>query len=256
MPLPHNSTECIPSEVRGRSSSATELSDIYASELVQGHLDIVNRECRRISKNLPSNVSFEDIVSAGTVGLIEAAQKYDSSRGVPFSAFCLTRIRGAVQDELRRMDWLPRAVRGQATRVDEANRYLWMRLQRKPTMFEVAERIGVNSDEFSTLLCSCSQEPFVSIFLSQGDDTKNRLVDSVADESVPSPSDRLQRLDLLRTATKGLKQRERLILILYYYEGLTMKEVGAALGIGLSRVSALHHEIILRLRDSLTCDAE
>lgn len=248
-------TKCSDYSQNDELDRSTQAGETYASELVQKHMGLVARECKRIARSLPAYIRFEDLISAGTVGLIEAAEKYDCKYGVPFSSYCLARIRGAVRDELRGVDWRPRSVREKAKSIDEAKTYLWSRLQRAPTMSELAEQLNVDHDQVMSMLSSCERGNIVSIFQSQhGGVPNSQLVNSIADTSTPSPVERLKRKDFLRTVTKGLSQKERLIVILYYFEELTMKEVGDALGIGLSRVSAMHQEIIARLRDKLKFD--
>ncbi len=185
---------------------------------------------------------------------MDAIDAFDLDRGVKFETYCVPRIRGAMLDELRKMDWVPRLVRSRARKLSEANKELSERLGRMPTQDELAEHLKVDKAELSRVMSDANAAGLVSLnkkwFETDGSKDVSEI-DLIEDERGEDPTSRMQRSDIIRMVTKGLSRNERMILILYYYEEMTMKEVGATLDLSESRVSQMHSAIISRLQQQL-----
>ena len=224
------------------------------NRLIELFLPLVKYNGERIWSRLPDGVELDDLVSAGTFGLMDAIDAYDMSRGVKFETYCVPRIRGAMLDELRTMDWVPRLVRSNASKLNEALKTLEARLGRAPADSEVAEYMGLSAEEFEKLLVEANALSLVSLNKKwcETDSSKEvHEIDIIEDKKGEDPTRRIQKHDLMRLVTKGLNRNERLIIILYYYEELTMKEIGATLDLSESRVSQMHSAIVERLQSQL-----
>jgi RNA polymerase sigma factor for flagellar operon FliA len=219
--------------------------------LMERFLHLVRYNAERIYTRLPDEVDIEDLMSAGLFGLMDAIDAFDLERKVKFETYCAPRIRGAILDELRSMDWVPRLVRHRTSRVDQARQSIEMRLGRRATDQEVAEKLEIERDEFEKYKRDSQAVSVTSITRKcfQGDGSGEvREIDVVKDDGQTGPVKDLQRKDLKDLITKGLSRAERLIVVLYYYEGMTMKEIGATLDLSESRVSQMHSSILLRLK--------
>jgi RNA polymerase sigma factor FliA len=210
---------------------------------------------RRIHERLPRHVPLEDMVHAGVIGLIDALNKFDRSKHVQFGSYAKFRIRGAILDSLREMDWGPRELRRKARRVEEAQRKLSMDLSRAPTEVEVAAELNLELREFQQLLTELDGLEVGSLHLESPWDGKDEdLCDYLPNAPEDTPFFRCMRSEmkeLLARAVTALPEKEQQVLTLYYFEELTMKEVGAVLGIGESRVSQIHSLAVVRLRARL-----
>lgn len=233
---------------------ADRSNEILRNELIEAYLPLVRYHAERVWSRLPDEVDLDDLVSAGVFGLMDAIDAYDSSRGVKFETYCVPRIRGAMLDELRNMDWVPRLVRSRARKLAEANKELSDKLGRLPTEDELAQRLNVDKVELSRVMSDANAANLVSLnkkwFETDGSKDVSEL-DLVEDVRGEDPTARLQKSDVIRMVTKGLSYNERMIVILYYYEEMTMKEVGATLDLSESRVSQMHSAIIARLQQQL-----
>jgi RNA polymerase sigma factor for flagellar operon FliA len=215
---------------------------------------LVKYNAERIWARLPDGVELDDLISSGTFGLMDAIDAYDLSRGVKFETYCVPRIRGAMLDELRTMDWVPRLVRSKASKLNEAIKTLQARLGRTPADAEVAAHMELSAAEFEKLLVDANAISLVSLNKKwcETDSSKDvREIDILQDKKGEDPTRRIQKGDLMRLVTKGLNRNERLIIILYYYEELTMKEIGLTLDLSESRVSQMHSAIVERLQSQL-----
>jgi RNA polymerase sigma factor for flagellar operon FliA len=210
---------------------------------------------RRIHERLPRHVPLEDLVHAGVIGLIDALNKFDRSKHVQFGSYAKFRIRGAILDSLREMDWGPRELRRKARRVEEAHRKLSLELSRAPTENEVAAELGMALKDFQHLLGELDSLEVGSLRIeSPWDGKEEDLCDYLPNAPEDTPFFRCLRSemkDLLTRVIAELPEREQQVLALYYFEELTMKEVGAVLGIGESRVSQIHSLAVVRLRSRL-----
>ena len=219
--------------------------------LIARHLDLVAYAAERLHKRLPSEVEINDLKSAGAFGLMDAVESFDPDRGVKFETFCTQRIRGAMFDELRSMDWVPRLVRSRTAKVDKVRKSIEMETGARPTEEEVAARLNVSGDEFEKLQKDSRPISMVSLTRKcfETDSSKDvREIDVVEDNRQENPQQAVQKQDLQALITKGLSRAERLIVILYYYEEMTMKEIGATLDLSESRVSQMHSSILARLK--------
>jgi RNA polymerase sigma factor for flagellar operon FliA len=226
-------------------------SEAIRNFLMEKYLDIVRYTAERMHMRLPSEVDVEDLMSAGLFGLMDAIDAFDLDRGVKFETYCAQRIRGAIFDELRAMDWVPRLVRARTAKVDRARKGLEMELGRKPTDKEICGRLNVDPAEFQKLCKDSRPVGVVSLNRKwfETDSNKDiREIDVIRDERQENPLSELQRKDLKLLITKGLSRAERLIVILYYYEEMTMKEIGMTLDLSESRVSQMHSSILARLK--------
>lgn len=221
------------------------------NQLIERYMPIVRNRGERIWARLPDGVELDDLISAGTFGLIDAINAFDVSRGVKFETFCMQRVQGAILDELRSMDWVPRMVRTKASRVNEAFKTLEFELGRKPRDVEVAEFLNISLDELPRLLAETHSVNISSLDKKWGE-TEGfkdvREIDVLADQRGEDPTERLSKVDLIRAYTRGLTKSERLIVILYYYEEMTMKEIGVTLDLSESRVSQMHSAIVERIK--------
>jgi len=233
-----------------KDSSNQELRN----RLVEIYLPLVKYNGERIWARLPEGVELDDLISAGVFGLMDAIDAFDLSRGVKFETYCVPRIRGAMLDELRTMDWVPRLVRSKASKLNEAVKNLEARLGRQPTDPELAAELGITVAELEKMMLDANAVNLISLNKKwyETDSYKDvREIDILEDKKGEDPTRRIQKNDLMRLVTKGLNRNERLIIILYYYEELTMKEIGATLDLSESRVSQMHSSIVQRLQNQL-----
>ncbi len=219
--------------------------------LMEKFLHLVRYNAERIYTRLPDEVDLEDLMSAGVFGLKDAIDAFDLERKVKFETYCATRIRGAILDELRSMDWVPRLVRSRTTKIEQARQEIQKRTGRPATDDEISGILNVEGDDFEKLKRDGDAVSTRSLtqrcFPSDGN-RDVREIDVIRDESQSNPIIDVQRRDLKDLLTKGLSRAERLIVVLYYYEGMTMKEIGSTLDLSESRVSQMHSSILLRLK--------
>ncbi len=221
------------------------------NRLMEAYLPIVKYNAERICARLPNEVENDDLVSAGVFGLVAAIDSFDLGRGVKFETYCAPRIRGAMLDELRTMDWVPRLVRSRVAKLEEASRTLEAELGRSPSEGELARRLRLSSPELDKLMRDGTAVSVVSLSRKHYATDSNREVceiDVLEDKRGADPLAETQKKDLKDLVTRGLNRAERLVLILYYYEAMTMKEIGAVLDLSESRVSQLHSAILERLK--------
>ena len=225
--------------------------DCYRNMLMENYRYLVKYAADRLHSKLPDKVELDDLISAGVFGLMDAIDAFDPKRGVKFETYCSPRIRGSILDELRSVDWVPRLVRSRASQLTKATQSLETLLGRKPTDKETAKQLKMNKAEFERLQRDANATSLISLDtkFSDNDSEKNvREIDVIKDQKSKSPLDEAQKRDLKSLITKGLTRAEQLIIILYYYEEMTMKEIGATLDLSESRVSQMHSSIIARLK--------
>ncbi len=222
--------------------------------LIERYLPLVRYNAERVWAKLPEGVDLNDLISAGVFGLMDAIDAFDLGRGVKFETYCVPRIRGAMLDELRTMDWVPRLVRSKASKLESARKEAEAEFGRPPSDSEMAQRLRIPLPEYEKLKSEASAVNLVSLNKKwyETDSYKDvREVDILEDSKGEDPTRGIQKRDLMKLVTKGLNRNERLIIILYYYEELTMKEIGNTLGLSESRVSQMHSSIVARLKDQL-----
>ncbi len=221
------------------------------NRLLEHYRHLVRYAAERLHSKLPDKVELDDLISSGTFGLMDAIDAYDPSRGVKFETYCSPRIRGSILDELRSLDWVPRLVRSRAHQLSKATQALETSLGRKPTEKETAQELNLDMKEFKRLKKDANAVSLMSLNtkLNDGDGEKDvREIDVLKDQKSSNPLMEAQKRDLKNLITKGLTRAERLIIVLYYYEEMTMKEIGATLDLSESRVSQMHSSIIARLK--------
>ena len=224
----------------------------YFRNLLMEHYRILVKYCaERLHNKLPDKVEVDDLISAGIFGLIDAIDAFDPDRGVKFETYCSPRIRGSILDELRSMDWVPRLVRARAHQLAKATHSLEIHFGRKPPEKEIAKELDMDTEEFNRLRRDANAVSLVSLDTKYGDGDNEkdiREIDIIKDGKSKNPVIEAQKRDLKSLLTKGLTRAERLIIVLYYYEEMTMKEIGATLDLSESRVSQMHSSIIARLK--------
>jgi len=238
--------------------------DIAARDaLILNYSPLVKYVAGRISSNLPRNVETADLISYGVFGLIDAIDRYDTERGIKFETYAIARIKGAILDELRSLDWVPRSVRSRAREIEKTYIVLENRLRRLPSDAEVAAEMGISERELQALFTKLSYTSVVSfdeLWTSNGDsDGRPHVYATIKDEAADDPVTTFEAVELkqiLATAIDRLPEREKTVVALYYYEGLTLKEIGVILGVTESRVSQLHTKAVLRLRARLRSSRE
>lgn len=229
--------------------------DLTREEIVHKYLHLVKYVAGRISINLPPNVEINDLINDGILGLIDAIEKYDDARGVKFETYAITRINGAILDALRALDWVPRAVRQRARELERVYQDLEVELGRAATEEEVAERMGVSVKELDVLLQKVRGTAVLSLeeFLPNERGYEIPLLDTLRDDGteVTSAVETREIKHALVRAVDELPHQERTVISLYYFEGLTLKEIKGALNVSESRVSQIHAQAVIHLRAKL-----
>ena len=229
-------------------------SEESRNRLLENYLSIVKYTAERLHTKLPDEVDVNDLMSAGVFGLMDAVNAFDPERGVKFETYCAPRIRGAILDELRSLDWVPRLVRNRAHKLGQAMQSLEARLGRRPNEKELAKEMRLPMREFRKLRKDAHAVGVVSLNRKwfETDSSKDvREIDVLEDLRSANPFRDVQQRDIKDLVTRGLSRAERLIIILYYFEEMTMKEIGETLDLSESRVSQMHSSILVRLRNQL-----
>jgi RNA polymerase sigma factor for flagellar operon FliA len=222
--------------------------------LIEYHMPLVRTIAERVLQTLPKSIDVDDLSSAGTFGLMDAINGFDLSRGIKFKTYCTTRIRGSILDELRSQDWVPRLVRLKAHRLERAIRQLESELGRLPNQIEIADCLGITIEELQAHEAEANAKTIFSLSekWDDGDDDKEmEKVEILADRKSVDPVDTIQQRDALDTITNSLTKKERLIVLMYYYEGLTMREIGEIMELTESRVCQIHSNVMARLKAQL-----
>ena len=226
-------------------------------ELILNFSPLVKYVAGRLASGLPQTVDTADLISYGIFGLIDAIEKFDLGRAIKFETYAIARIRGAIIDELRSMDWVPRSVRSRAREIESAYVSLENSLHRVPSDAEVADHMGISAKELQDLLAKLSYTSVVSfeeMWVGGDREDGQSAIGSIKDDAAEDPVaifETAEIKEILAGAIDKLPERERTVIALYYYEGLTLKEIGQVLGVTESRVSQLHTKAVLRLRAKL-----
>jgi len=223
------------------------------NKLVEAYLPLVKVVAERMHARLVEQVDIDDLHSSGILGLLDAVNAYDPDRGVKFETYCLPRIRGAMLDELRSMDWVPRLVRSRHRKLMETVEILEATMGRKPTETEIARKLGVPLSKVRQMQNDSNLVGQISLEhpVDNGGGKLCRLGETIRDRNQEEPSHTATKHDLRNLIMQGLSKAERLVILLYYYEGMTMKEIGATLGLSESRISQMHSELVERLRAAM-----
>jgi RNA polymerase sigma factor for flagellar operon FliA len=226
--------------------------------LILTYAPLVKFVAGRVGASLPSHVDEQDLVSYGLLGLIGAIERFDPGREIKFETFAMARIRGAIIDELRSLDWVPRSVRTRARQIERSIAVLERELMRAPTDEEIAAKLGITGEELEESLREISRTSVAALdelWSPSGSGDQVALIDTIQDGSEPDPESSLEQTEIreaLAEAISVLPEREKLVVTLYYYEELTLREIGEVLGVTESRVSQLHTKAILRLKAHLS----
>ena len=212
----------------------------------------------RIKVNLPPSFSYEDIASYGVEGLIDAVEKYSPDRGAKFETYALMRIRGAIIDKIRAKDWIPRTVRKKIKEVKEAINNLKIEFGRMPTNQEVADKLGIEKEKVDEILAQDTGIDSLYDKKNLGDESVE-IIDTIEDSKSERPEEAAEKKDAkleLERALKRLPERERMLLVFYYHENMTLKEIGEAINVSESRVCQLHAQAIMKLRNILSASRQ
>lgn len=227
-------------------------------QLILNYAPLVKYVAGRMGAALPAHVDESDLISYGLLGLINAVERFDLKRRIKFETYAVTRIRGAIIDELRTLDWVPRSVRSRARDIERASAALEHKLHRAPTDAEMAAALEITVEEFRDSLTQIANSSLVALdeVWSGGNGTDGvALVDTLGDEASQHPEGAMAETEtriVLSDAIADLPEREQIVVSLYYYEGLTLREIGEVLDVTESRVSQLHTKAVLRLRGKLS----
>lgn len=227
-------------------------------DLIVQYAPLVKHVVGKIYKKMPPNVEFGDLVGYGTLGLIDALEKYDHTRGIKFKTYAIPRIRGSILDELRARDWIPRSIRRKARRIDDAIRELENRLGRAPEDEEIAEHMGITMDQYYDRLDEIGGTSLLSLnemWAVNDDHDEVPLLEAIEGDEEYEPDyviDREEVKQILADEVRDLPEQERTVITLYYYEDLTLREIGEILDLTESRISQIHSKATSRLRSRLS----
>lgn len=226
--------------------------------IIRQYAPLVKYVAGKVSIGMPQNVDFDDLVGFGVFGLFDAVEKFDPDKHVKFKTYAVTRIRGAIFDELRSIDWVPRSVRQKTREIDETVVHLEARLGRAATDNEVAREMGISIEQYNQLVLKVSGTSLISLneVRHTGEDSDNLSIMESIESPISLRPDTISEKDEMRRviveAINTLPDKEKKVLVLYYYEDLTLKEIGKVLDVTESRISQLHTKAISRLRTKLT----
>ncbi len=255
--LPRGMEATVDREVQALWERYRETHDAEVRErLILHYAPLVKYVAGRVAVGMPSNVEHADLVSYGIFGLMDAIEKFDLDRGFKFETYAVTRIKGAIIDELRSVDWVPRSVRAKARKLESAIAQLEGELHRSPSEEEIAGQLGWTVNELQDTLAKVSMTSMAALdeVLDVGDGDRVSLVDTLQDLSVEMPEDSLDDIEtkrLLRDTLGRLTDREQTVLGLYYFEGMTLSQIGDVLGVTESRICQIHTKAVMSLRVKL-----
>ncbi len=231
--------------------------------LILTYAPLVKYVAGRMGTNFPSHVEESDLISYGLLGLIGALERFEPERNIKFETYAITRIKGSILDELRSLDWVPRSVRSIARQIEKCSAKLENKLLRAPTDEEMAKDLGLTKQEFQDALTRISSSSIVALeelwTISSSGTESVALIDTIEDRQSKDPASMVDINEVkerLAQAISNLPEREKIVIALYYYEGLTLREIGDVLGVTESRISQLHTKAILRLKGRLKDQVE
>ncbi len=222
--------------------------------VIERYGKMVRRVAVQMAARLPSSIELDDLIQAGLIGLVDAVSRFDAAMGVQFDTFAMQRVRGAMLDELRNADWMPRSVRKSQRSIEQAIHAVEQRLGRPAQEREIADELQVPLEEYQRLLSSAKGSQLLYFEDSASEDDDESRIEQMLPDDSPTPDRRLEDArfrESLVAAIDGLPEREKLLMNLYYVEELTLKEIGEVLGVTESRVSQLHSQAVARLRAKL-----
>lgn len=222
--------------------------------LIERYIKVVNQVAERIATKLPPYVEVDDLKQAGCFGLVDAVGKFDYTRGIKFETYAANRVRGSILDFLRDGDWVPRQIRNKRHQLDRARDELETSLQREATDEELASHLEMKMEDYYALLKELDIKSMVSLDRKwdDGDDSEMGHLETLQDKSSCDPLDEIQRQEIKALALRGLSDKEQAVLVMYYYDNMSLKEIGAVLEISESRVCQIHQQTLELLRDKFT----
>jgi len=242
-----------------RQFSTNKDDKALRDRLILTYAPLVKYVAGRLGSGLPAHVDEGDLVSYGLLGLIGAIERYDPERDVKFETYAIARIKGSIIDELRAMDWVPRSVRARARDIERAIAELERKIHRAPTDEEIAEKLGFSVDELNESLTDISRSSIAALdelwTVNTGGGDSVAMIDTIEDPGSIKPAEAFDEAEVRATladAISRLPEREKIVITLYYYEELTLREIGEVLSVTESRVSQLHTKAVLRLKSRLT----
>jgi RNA polymerase sigma factor for flagellar operon FliA len=227
---------------------------VLRQKLLTDYLGLVKNVAGRMAMGFPKYVELDDLISTGVIGLIEAAKNYDPERGVKFETFAVPRIRGAILDELRALDWVPRSTRAKSRNLEKATNKLIGKLGRRPNVVELATELDLSTNDLHSTIDEVSSTNMLSLdeLICREDDNRQvPRIETVEEDRHNGTLDEIEKKELkeyLAEAISCLSEQEKLVVALYYYEELTLKEIGEVMQISESRVSQIHTKSVHRLR--------
>lgn len=233
-------------------------SPALRDKFIRQYMPLVKYVAGKVATGMPNNVEFDDLVGFGQFGLLDAIEKYDTSKNVKFKTYAVTRIRGAIFDELRQIDWLPRSVRQKSREIEDTITELEAKLGRSASDSEIADALGISEEQYHKEVMKVSGTSILSINdpWHSGDDGDNMSIgDSIESPASLNPDVIVEREEVRKViiqAINELPEKEKMVIVLYYHEDLTFKEIGEVLEVSESRISQLHSKANLRLRAKLT----
>ena len=233
---------------------ADKTNKAVRDKLIVQYIYLTRYVIGRIKVNLPPTFTYEDITSYGVEGLIDAVEKFSPQKGAKFETYALMRIRGCIIDRIRSSDWLPRTVRKKIKEIKQATEILKQRLNRMPTTSEIADVMGLDKDKIEEILAQDTSIDSLYDKKGQGEDSVE-IIDTIEDKKSERPEEAVEKKDAKREleyALKKLPERERMLLVFYYHENMTLKEIGEAINVSESRVCQLHAQAIMKLRNILS----
>ncbi|MCL2791631.1 MAG: RNA polymerase sigma factor WhiG [Spirochaetaceae bacterium] len=237
-----------------KKEKKTELRDHF----IKQYAPLVKYVAGKVAIGMPYNVEFDDLVGFGVFGLFDAIEKFDPEKHVKFKTYAVTRIRGAIYDELRSIDWVPRSVRQKTREIEEIVYHLEANLGRSASDAEIAAKMGISVEELHKSIHKISTSSILSLndlWYTGEDNDKVSIVDSIESSQSLNPDTIVEREEIKKVIVQAINElpdKEKKVLVLYYYEDLTLKEIGKVLDVTESRISQLHTKAILRLRAKLT----
>ncbi len=240
--------------LRYKKEKKTEQRDYF----VKQYAPLVKYVAGKVAIGMPYNVEFDDLVGFGVFGLFDAIEKFDPEKHVKFKTYAVTRIRGAIYDELRSIDWVPRSVRQKTREIEEIVYHLEANLGRSASDAEIAEKMGISIEELHKNIHKISTSSILSLndlWYTGEDNDKVSIVDSIESPQSLNPDNIVEKEEIKKVIVQAINElpdKEKKVLVLYYYEDLTLKEIGKVLDVTESRISQLHTKAILRLRAKLT----
>lgn len=233
-------------------------SSAIRDKLIRQYMPLVKYVAGKVSVGLPASMEFDDLVGFGQFGLLDAITKYDLDKGVKFKTYAVTRIRGAIFDEMRQLDWVPRSVRQKSKEIEDTISDLESKLGRPASDAEIAKEMNISEEEFQQTVMKVSGTSILSlndVWYSGDDNDHMSIGDSIEAPSSLNPDVQVEREEIRKViiqAINELPEKEKMVIVLYYHEDLTFKEIGQVLDVSESRISQLHTKANLRLRSKLT----